>query len=330
MPELRLHANENPWGPVGGGDDALWQYPEDLGELEQQLAQRLGCRPGDIVLGNGSTELISLLVLALTDTAGAVAACAGSFVAYRSIARGAGRRLQLAPPHPGGGTDLDALRAVIDARTQLVFLANPDNPSGAVLSEEALRRFLCSLPDGPIVVLDEAYREYVDDPRYPLPGALRGPRLVVLRTFSKAYGLAGLRCGYAVCPEAISSRLRALGGPFRVGRLTRTAALCALRASGELQVRVDRTRAARQALGEALRAEGLVVAESHTSFLMVTLPVPAARAAAALLRRGVRVQPLDDYGRPWSIRVTVGRPAGHGRLLSALREIISGGRQRAG
>lgn len=325
MTDLRLHANESPWGSAGDQDldPSLWQYPDDISELEAALAESLGAAPQDIMLGNGSTELISLLIQALSVPGEGVATCAGSFVAYRSLARAAGRTLQLSAPHPGGGTDLGALRAAIDDRTRLVFIANPDNPSGTLLREPALRAFLESLPaDGPVVVLDEAYREYVEDPGYPAPTALRSPQTVILRTFSKAYGLAGLRCGYALCPRPISEQLRAISGPFRVGRLTRAAALSALRDQDYLRGVVSQATAARSALSAALRDLGLPVAESHASFVMVDLGIPAAEAAAALLARGVRVCPLHTSRRPTSVRITVGRPEDHPRLLAALRAVL--------
>ncbi len=327
MAELRLHANENPWGPVGtGGHPApelaaagpLWQYPQDGGALEAALAGTVGCAPGSIVLGNGSTELISLLILALTGPDEAVACCAGSFVAYRMLATAAGRPLQTAPPRADGGTDLDALADALTPATRLVFLANPDNPSGTLLGAAALRAFLDRVPPRVVVVLDEAYREYVDAPDYPGPTALLGPRVVVLRTFSKAYGLAGLRCGYAVAVPPLAARLRQISGPYRVGRPTRAAALRALADPAGLAALVRRTRAARHDLAARLAARGLRCSESHTSFLMVELGQAAAPVAEALAAQGIRVQPLGLCGHPSRLRVSVGDPDHHRRLVGAL------------
>lgn len=323
MPELRLHANENPWGPVDRQHGSpLWQYPLDMGALEHALAEREGLAVEQIVLGNGSTELISLLILALCPPDGAVACCAGSFVAYRMLARAAGRPLQLAAPGRDGGTCLEALRSVVDARTRLVFIANPDNPSGTLLRREALRTFLGALPPHVVVVLDEAYREYVDDPGYPDATEFIGPRCLTLRTFSKAYGLAGIRCGYALCEAELASRLRGICGPFRVGRLTRAAAEQALADEVGLGAVVHRTRRARADLLARLREIGLEAPRSHTSFVMVELGQPAAQVAGRLAGEGIRVQPLDAYGHPGAIRLSVGEAEHHALLVDSLREVL--------
>lgn len=326
MTDLRLHANENLWGPLGSAPADLWRYPEaQQGDLEQAIAARIGLRPEDVVLGNGSTELISLLILSLSDRGSPIATCGGSFIAYRALAQAAGRPLQLSAPRPGGGVDLPRLRQAVTPQTRLIFIANPDKPSGTILDRRALAGFIADLPPGPIVVLDEAYREYVQHHRYPGPTEVLGPRTVMLRTFSKAYGLAGLRCGYALCPPDISQRLRAISGPFRVGRPTREAAMRALRDRDGLHTVVTRTAAARVQLTERLRRAGLHVAESHASFVMVDLQRPAREATAALRAEGIQIRPLDADGRPTAVRVTVGRPGDQPRLVAALRRVCAGG-----
>ncbi|MEZ4321801.1 MAG: histidinol-phosphate transaminase [Myxococcota bacterium] len=325
---IRLHANENPWGPspsVAAGlvRASTSEYP-DAGGLEGALADTLGIPSDRIVLGNGSTELIGLLIQTLCAPHQAVATCEAGFVAYRQLARAAGRRLQLSRPRPGGGTDLDALADVVDATTALVFVANPDNPSGTLCSAAALDRFLAALPSpGPLVVLDEAYREYVHHADYPTPTRYLGdPRVVVLRTFSKAHGLAGLRCGYLAASPTVAARVQAVGGPYRVGCPTRAAALAALADREHVQQVVSRTTTERERLHRALTGLGLRVVDSHASFLMVHLGLPAEPVAHRLAESGVFVRALGPYGWHDALRLTVGRPTDNDRALRAFEPLL--------
>lgn len=324
---VRMDANESPWGPSARAVRALDRarldrYPE-AGPLEDALAHTLGVSADRVVLGNGSTELIGLLVLTWCGPDGAVATTDGSFVAYRQLAEAAGRRLQLARPRPGGGVDLDALAAVVDAHTQLVFVANPDNPSGTTLSREDLARFLARLPQpGPLVVLDEAYREYVRDPAYPATAAFfDDPRVVVLRTFSKVHGLAGLRVGWLAAHPDVAARVRAVGGPFRVGRASRAAALEALGDAAHIGSVVAGTLRARDGLRNALLERGFHVPPSEASFLMVSLGQAAAPVCTRLARAGIVVRDLEPYGWPDAIRVTVGQEAENHAFVEALARV---------
>ncbi len=333
---IDLDANESAWGACAGvsavlravcdDPEVLLRYPPlrpGPGSLEHRLAASVGVGLDRIVLGNGSTELIGLLI-GLCRGTDAIATSAGSFVAYRQLAGAAGIPVRLAAPRPGGGLDLDALAGVVDEHTRLVFIANPDNPSGTICGCADLRRFLERLPSpGPLVVLDEAYRAYVDDPTYPAATRFLGdPRVVVLRTFSKAYGLAGLRCGWLVASPEVAARVRAMAGPFRVGRPTRLAAEAALSDADHLRRVVGQTREARDTLRTALLERGIHTLRSHASFLMTELPGDATPVVGVLEQAGVRVRDLTPYGWPRAVRITVGRPADN-RVLAEVLQAVS-------
>lgn len=269
-----------------------------------------------------------------------VASSAGSFIAYAIAARSHGHRMIEAPLGRDAGYDLDALVDAVDETTRVIFIANPNNPTGTLIGGAALSRFLARLdakvgggPAGPpIVVLDEAYVDFVD--RGDAPDGLAvwraRPRTVLLRTFSKAYGLAGLRVGYAICGAEVAGYLNRVRDPFNLNAVGQAAARAALADRGWLAEVVRQTIASRQALGAALEGLGLTVVPSQTNFVLVDVGQDAVAVNDRLMRRGVIARPVGGAGLDGHLRVTVGRPEDNRRFIEALTSVLGLGSDRQG
>jgi histidinol-phosphate aminotransferase len=278
------------------------------------------------MVGNGSNELIELMVRTFVLDGEEVLTSAQSFVAYKLAAQEHGRTLVEAPMKGRVHYDLDALRKLLSRRTKVVFLANPDNPTGTWFTEVELVPLLEAIPKDTLVVLDEAYVEFVDAPGFQDALALRRrfPNLVVLRTFSKIYGLAGLRLGYGVARPEVVEYVDRVRPPFNVNLVAQAAGAAAL---GDVE-HVERSRALvlaeRPALAAGLQELGATVFPSQANFVMADFPGrPGKELFEALLRQGIVVRPLGGYGFPTAQRVTVGRPEENQRLLAALRRVLA-------
>jgi histidinol-phosphate aminotransferase len=330
-----LGSNENPLGPSPRALEAvekalpqLHRYPDPLGgELRAALARTHGLRPEQVLLGNGSHELLMQIAQAFAGPDAGVVASEFGFAVYAIAARAAGAPFRAAAAQDveavmPRGHDLDAIAAAVDASTRLVFLCNPNNPTGTWFPSAQLRDFLESMPAHVIVVVDEAYFEYVEvqDLHSVIAFLAEFPNLVVTRTFSKAYGLAGLRVGYACAHPQLLGVLERLRESFNVG----IPGLVGAEAALADQVHVDRvrvfTRGERVWLGDELAQRGLTVAPSQTNFLLVDFGRPAAPVEAALVARGVVPRPMAGYGLPNCLRITAGRRVDNARLLQALDE----------
>lgn len=319
-PAVALASNESPYGPsplvaaaLGAAIAAPARYPLDgVPALTAALAAHHGVDAAEIRVTNGATEAITLLCRAF---AGTVVLCEGTFVAYARAAAGAERPV-VTVPRRGWYADLDAMARAVGPDTGLLFLANPDNPTGTRFSADVLAGWLRSLPAHVVVVLDEAYAEYADGPD---AFSLRGchPNLVILRSFSKAHGLAALRVGFLAASRAIVDVVDRVRDPFNVNAVAAAGALAALR--DEVHVaRVAHANAAQRArLADALVARGHDVAPSAGNFLCVRVG-DANAVAAALLAEGVAVRSLAGWGHADAIRVTVGTAAENARFLLAL------------
>jgi histidinol-phosphate aminotransferase len=216
------------------------------------------------------------------------------------------------------------MAALVGPDTRLVFIANPNNPTGTWVDADALERFVATLPGHVVVVVDEAYFEYVREPGYPDASRWldRYPHLVVTRTFSKAYGLAGLRVGYAVSSPAIGDILNRIRQPFNTSSLAQAAALAALEDEAHLKRSIELNAAERDRVGAAYAALGLGVVPSVGNFLLVDLRRDAQPVFEALLRKGVIVRPVANYGLPDHLRISIGTVAENDRLVAALREVV--------
>lgn len=334
-----LGSNENPLGPPPAVLEALrrlpatelFRYPDPLGlALRRALAGQLGVDPSMLALGNGSHELLMLLAQCFAAPGDEVVFSEFGFAVFPigAAAVGATPVRVSALPRTGGaprGHDLPALAASVGPRARLVFLANPNNPTGTWFTRDALRGFLGRIDPALPVVVDEAYHEYVDDPTVGSAVGLLGefPNLVVTRTFSKGHGLAGLRVGYAVADPAIVDVLNRLRESFNVNALALELARIALGDSGHL----DRVRAfnlaERARIAGGLAARGLFVHPSMTNFLLVDFDRPAAAVEAKWLARGVVVRPMGGYGLPTCLRISVGAPEENDRLLASLDEALA-------
>jgi histidinol-phosphate aminotransferase len=326
-PIVKLASNEGPWGPVPAAVDAIVnaarsgnRYPDGgCWALRSALAERHGVDFGQVVVGNGADGVLNYLALAMLEPGDEVAFCWPSFPVYPINAAKMGA-IAVRAPLAGSSYDLDALAAVVTERTKLVFVTNPNNPTGGMLTRVALERFLDGLPAHVLPVLDEAYFEYVDDPEYP-DGAseqlARGRRCVVLRTFSKIYGLAGFRVGYGLCPPDVAAACLKVKNAFDVTQSALDAALASLGAHEEVARRRDETREGRERLAAGLRDRGFEPLEGVANFLCVNVGEGAA-FAARLERQGVIVRPLGAFGDPASVRISVGSREELSRLFAAL------------
>ena len=334
---VRLDSNENPLGPspkaveaIGRAATSVHRYPDGGGSaLKGELARRLGITPDGLVLGNGSNELIELLMTTFATQGSEVVTSQGSFIAYKLAASARDLRLREAEMKPDLSYDLEAILEMVTAETRLVFIANPNNPTGTYLTGPELSDFIAKLDqktcdNPPVLVLDEAYLEYVDHPE-PL-GSIEvikhRPRTVVLRTFSKAYGLAGLRCGYAVTSNELARHIDRVRAPFNVSAIAQSAALAALDDADYLRASTSLNRRNRQWLTSALRRRGFKVTSSQTNFVLVDFGEKASSVYQGLRLRGVLTRPMAGYGLPTCIRIGVGVAEEQKTLLSALDALL--------
>jgi histidinol-phosphate aminotransferase len=341
----KLASNENCLGPSPKATAAVVAalakghlYP-DAGSfaLKARLAQLHGVDAGQIVVGCGTNEIITHLCRVLLGEGDALLNAWPSFVCYRIGARIVGAPERTVPLTATLGYDLQALAdvAASDPSVKLVFLANPNNPIGACFGAADLDAFLNRVPADVVVVLDEAYAEYVERPDYEDAAALvrRRPRTLFLRTFSKVYGLAGYRIGYAVGDVEIVGILNQMRDAFNVSSLAQIAALAAIDDVEHIERARAHNRAELPRLTTALERLGFVVTPSQANFVLATLRDDVALDVPALnielLKRALIVRPVANYGLSRSVRITVGTQAENDRLLVALGEILDGTRGRA-
>lgn len=330
---IKLASNENPLGPsplgLAAAQRALAEvalYPDSHGfALKQALATALAVDPGQLVLGNGSNEILQLVARAFLNPGDEVVLAQYAFAIFATVAVSAGGRVVTVPARDWGA-DLPAMREAVTERTRLIFLANPNNPTGTWHRATELQAFLESLPSHVVVVLDEAYCEYVSEPDYPdgVTWLAQFPNLLVSRTFSKIYGLAGLRLGYGVASTQMADLLNRLREPFTVNNLALAAGEAALADHGHVCRARDLNAQGLVGLATACERLGLAYIPSVGNFIAVDVGRPAGPVYEALLRRGVIVRPLAPYGMPRHLRITIGTPAQMQRLLAALPQALAG------
>jgi histidinol-phosphate aminotransferase len=341
---IKLASNENPLGPSPLALTAMrraleesWLYPDGSGhELKQALAGHLGVQPEQLTLGNGSNDLLVLLAEAFLAPGSNAVFSQYGFAIYALVTQAAGAQGRAVPAYPVDtaarmgrqplGHDLDAMARAVDAATRLVFIANPNNPTGTWAGKDELQRFVASIPASTLIVLDEAYFEFAR----PL-GCQDGiewlaahPNLVVLRTFSKAYGLAGMRVGYGVSHAGVADILNRVRQPFNVGNVAMEGALAALQDPEHVARGVALASEGREFLSRELRELGLTVLPSAANFVMVRVPDSGEQLYQRLLRLGVIVRPLAGYGLPQYLRISTGTAAQNERLIAALRQCLGG------
>lgn len=328
---LKLASNENPAGPAEGvkaaleaGQAGVRLYPDANGfALKAALAGHLGTTPDRITLGNGSNDVLDLLARIFVTPGDEVVYSEYAFLVYALVTR-ATSGTPVVVPARDWGHDLPAMADAVTDRTKLVFIANPNNPTGTGVDARTLEDFLERVPAHVVVVLDEAYCEYVERDDYPngLDYLQRFPNLVVTRTFSKIYGLAGLRVGYAVAGPAITDLLNRVRQPFNVNHLAQKAALAALAD----QDHVARCRAINSRglahFSKLCDELALPYIPSEANFLTVDFGDRTTAIHDALLHKGIIVRPVGNYGMPRHLRITIGMPEDMDMLETALKQIL--------
>ena len=328
---IKLASNENPLPPservqkaIAGALGDLNRYPDGSGfYLRQALAKKHGLTTDHVVLGNGSNELIELLVRAFLRPGDEAVVPHPSFVVYPMIVQASGgiRVMVMLKDYK---LDLDAMARAITPMTKLVFIANPNNPTATMVTAEEVEGFMHKVPERTIVVFDEAYIEFALGPDFPdsLAYIKQGRKVVVLRTFSKAASLAGLRVGYAVAdPDAISLMNR-IRQPFNVNSLAQAAALAALEDESHILECVRMIEAGRHYLYDEFKALGLKYVPARANFILVDVGRSAAEIYQKLLLQGVIVRPMTSFGMESALRVTVGTPEENRRLIKALKTVL--------
>ena len=332
---VKLASNENPLGPGKKALAAIEQHLGDLSRypdgngfsLKKALSEKHGVKLDQLTLGNGSNDILEFLARAFVAPGDEVIFSEHAFAVYPIVTQAVGGRAVVVPAK-NYAYDLDAIAAAVTDRTRLIFIANPNNPTGTWLSETALRSFIEKVPAQVLVVLDEAYYEYAIDSALKVDGyaSVMGwmndyPNLVVTRTFSKAYGLAGLRVGYGVSHVDVADMLNRVRQPFNVNSLALAAAQAALEDEAHLQHSVKLNAEGMQVLTRAFDELGLSYIPSLGNFICVKVG-DAERIYEALLRAGIIVRPVANYGLPEYLRITIGRADENARFLDALKKIL--------
>lgn len=326
---VKLASNENPLGPSPLAIDAARQalsgvhrYPDSAAaDLSAAIARKFTTTTDAVVVGNGSNELLELIVRTFCTPQHHAVFGEPSFVVYPLACLAQGVPFT-AVPLRDWKHDLPAMAAAVTERTRIVFVANPNNPTGTHVGEAELVGFLRDLPDGVIVVLDEAYAEYASAPDYRSGADLRAlhPHLITLRTFSKIYGLAGFRVGYALMAESLAAYVHRVRAPFNVGSVAQAAALAALGDEPHLRRSREMNLAERGFLSQGLTGLGLTVVPSEANFVLVNIHRDAEPVYQALLRHGVIVRALGNL--PQCLRISVGTRPENERCLSALATVL--------
>jgi histidinol-phosphate aminotransferase len=334
---VKLASNENPFGVPESARQAMAQAAAELGrypdangfELKAALSKRYDVPADWITLGNGSNDILEIAAHAFVQKGQAVVYSQYSFAVYALAAQGVGAR-GIVVPAKNYGHDLDAMAAAIDADTKLVYIANPNNPTGTFIGAAEIEAFLNKVPLSVVVVLDEAYNEYLEqkDQFESTQWVRKFPNLLVSRTFSKAYGLAGLRVGFAIAQPAVTDLMNRIRQPFNVNSLAQAAAIAALNDKAFLEKGAENNRAGYKQLTAAFEELKLEYVPSYGNFVLVKVGEDdgaGARVNIALLKQGVIVRPVGAYGLPQWLRISIGLPEENARFIEALREALKKG-----
>jgi len=330
---IKLASNENPLGPSPRALEAartaletVNRYPDGGAYyLREKLANLFDRDMDEIVLGNGSNELIDMIVRVFIESGDEAIMSDQAFIIYQmSVQCAGGRNVVVAPKR--FGHDLQAMADGITERTRILFIANPNNPTGTICTRAEFEAFLARVPEDVLVMMDEAYFEYVTDPEYPdsLAYQRRHPNIVTLRTFSKIHGLAGLRLGYAIADRAIVEVVNKVRAPFNVNSVAQAAAMAAVDDNGHIEEAREMNAQGLETLAKGFQALGLDYVPSHANFILVDVGRDGGEVYGKLLHHGVIVRPMKGYGLPEHLRVTVGTQAENDRALKAFGEVLGG------
>lgn len=328
---IKLASNENPLGPSPLALQAVMDHAAGINRypdgscfyLKRKLSGVSGFPPEQIMIGNGSNELIELIIRTFLIPGEEVIQAFPTFLVYRTIVAGAGGQ-PVSVPLNNLRIDLDIIRKEITPKTKIIFINNPNNPTGSVLLREELERFLESIPKDILVVLDEAYIEFVTDREAAdgLDFVREYPRVIVLRTFSKLYGLAGLRIGYGFSSKEIVDYMNRVRQPFNANSLAQAAALAALDDGDFVDRTLNLVKDGLHYLFGQLEDMGLEYRPTQTNFFLIKSPLGAKRTYELMLREGVIVRSMRSYGLNEYIRINVGLPEENERFIRSLRKVL--------
>lgn len=328
---IKVASNENPFGPSPLAVAAMQKaiphvnlYPDgNAFYLKQKLAAKLGVETTNLVLGNGSNEIIEFVSHALLTPGADIVVSQYCFAIYPIVAMMAGAEV-ITVPAKTYGHDLPAMLKAITAKTRIVFVANPNNPTGTLAARAELIRFVNEVPDDVLLVMDEAYIEFLDDPVDLIPLIRLGTRknLILMRTFSKIYGLAGLRIGYGIAPAELAAALEKIRQPFNANLLAQTAALAALDDDEHVRKTRSNNFGGLEFFAKAFRALDLEYVPSFANFILVRVG-EGQKVFEAMQRQGVITRPMGGYQLPEWIRISVGTKPENERSLAALRAALN-------
>jgi len=329
---IKLASNENPLGPSPLAIKAmlenmktLHRYPDGSGfYLKSKLSSKFGLPQAQIIIGNGSNELIELIIRTFLSSGEEVIQPFPTFLVYGKIVTGGGGKM-VSIPLSDFEIDLEAMRAAITPKTKVIFINNPNNPTGSALSKDEMSSFLKSIPQDIIVVLDEAYIEFVSDSRVAQGLELLAdyPLIIVLRTFSKLYGLAGLRIGYGFASEQIIDYMNRVRQPFNANALAQVAATAALDDTEFVSRTLEVVRDGLSYLQSQLNDLGLEYLPTQTNFFLIKVPGGAKKIYELMLKEGVIIRAMDSYGLDEYIRVNVGLPEENERFIQTLKKVLN-------
>jgi histidinol-phosphate aminotransferase len=328
---IKLASNENPLGPspravehLTAALDNVHYYPDGGLKLRSELAQRFRAKLGNVVVGSGSETIMNNIIRTFLCDDDEVLTAQGTFIGFYVLARSRGVKLVTVPLRDYR-FDLEAIAARITAKTKIIYLANPNNPTGTIFGRDEFEWFVGRVPPSTLVILDEAYFEYAcENPDYPDSLRYRLDNVITLRTFSKAYGLAGVRIGYGLAHEVLCDNVRKVKLPFEPSVLAEAAGLGALEDHEFLARTLETNRRGKAQLAEAFRELGLKAIPTEANFYMVVFSSEskALQLFNDLLRRGVIVRPLAAFGLPNCLRITVGTDDQNRILIGALKEVL--------
>jgi len=329
---IKLASNENPLGPSPLAIQAILEnvknlnrYPDGSGYyLKSKLSSQFGLPQDQIIIGNGSNELIELIIRTFLTSGEEVIQPFPTFLVYGKIVTGAGGEM-ISTPLSNFKIDLKAMQAAITPRTKIIFINNPNNPTGSALSKDEMIKFLKSIAQDIVVVLDEAYIEFVSDPEVArgLDLLTNYPLIIILRTFSKLYGLAGLRIGYGFASPKIIDYMNRVRQPFNANALAQVAATAALDDTEFVSRTLKVVRDGLSYLYSRLEDLGLEYVPTQTNFFLIKVPVGAKKTYELMLKEGVIVRSMESYGLNDYIRVNVGLPEENERFINTLKKTLN-------
>ena len=328
---VKLASNENPFGPSPMALDAITKelknlqtYPDQKSILlREALAKRLNVSDDCIICGNGSDDIMQILAATYLNPGDEVIISKNTFSIYELVARIFGGQIKFIPLNDFA-IDLDAIAGAISAKTKIIFLTSPNNPTGTAFSAAAFDAFMQKIPANILIVMDEAYVEFVERKDYPdsLKDVKAGRNLIVLRTFSKFYGLAGLRVGYGIAPKALIAPMFKTKMPFNVSRLAQAGAVAALEDKTFLEQTYKNNVEGKKYLYAELEKLGLEYKKTEANFIFINLKKSADEMFLALMKKGVIIRPLTSFGLPEAIRVSIGTPEQNRKFVASLSGLL--------